>query len=175
MIAVQKERVHATDEKLGQRSGMGTAETARGVLCVFMAASTSGFAGAYLERTYKQSASQRNLSIWYLNTQLAYCSLPLAFLTIVLRDGTFPLGSNAFSGFDYVVRLLLLAHAAGGLMVGVVMRYAGNILKCFAVSFSICAVTMLTSFVHPHDSYLQVHQLIGIILVIYSTFLYNSK
>ena len=56
------------------------------MVVVFTAAFTSGFAGAYLEKMYKEAGAKKR-SIWFRNAQLAFFSLPVAMIGSVWCDG----------------------------------------------------------------------------------------
>jgi UDP-sugar transporter A1/2/3 len=55
-----------------------------------------------------------------------------------------------------------------------VLRYAGNVLKCFAVSISICNCALATTVFANDGHILSVTASLGIALVIGSTFLYSN-
>ena len=144
-------------------------ETLKGMFTVFTAAFTSGFAGAYLENMYRESTKR---SVWFRNTQLACFSLPVAMIGVVWRDGErLHVNEGVFQGFDSVVMLVITLQAIGGLVVASVLRYAGNVLKCFAVSISICNCAVATT-IFSHN--LSASMTLGIALVISSTFLYSN-
>ena len=136
-----------------------------GVCCILGANMTSGYAGVLLEGLFKT----KSLSIWQRNIQLALCSIPLLLIQLATskksRSLTAPL-----SGFDLVVWLVVLLSSLGGLITAFVMRYASAVLKCFAVSLSICMCSIMDSW---QGIRLQVSTLFGIALVCASLFLYN--
>ena len=148
-------------------------ETLKGMFTVFTAAFTSGFAGAYLEKMYKESTKR---SVWFRNAQLACFSLPVAMIGVVWREGErLHANESVFQGFDAIVVLVITLQAIGGLAVAAVLRYAGNILKCFAVSISICncaVATMMFSNKGSHN--LSASTTLGVAFVISATFLYAN-
>ena len=151
----------------------------RGLVVVFTASITSGFSGAYLEKMFKEAKETQATppSIWFRNVQLACFSVPCAIFTACWRDGKNILLKGVFAGYDGVVVSIIALQAFGGLIVAAVMRYASNVLKCFAVSLSICNCTAATKYMS--DSYeniiWDVNQILGIVLVIGSTFAYASQ
>ena len=150
-----------------------TGETLRGVIAVFSAACTSGFAGAYLEKLYNELGAKKR-SVWFRNAQLACCALPVALIGSAWRDGErFHANKGPFQGYDGVVLLVITLQAVGGLVVAAVLRYAGNVLKCFAVSISICCTVVTTLFSDAGHA-LSASMIVGIALVIGSTFLYSN-
>ena len=150
-------------------------EILRGMVAVLTAAFTSGFAGAYLEKMYKEVGAQKR-SVWFRNAQLACFSLPMAMIGSAWCDGErLRTNEGVFQGYDSVVLLVIALQAVGGLVVAAVLRYAGNVLKCFAVSISICNCAVASTFLSTNGGYgLSTSTTLGIALVIGSTFLYSD-
>ena len=152
--------------------------TWNGVLIVFAASIISGFTGAYLEKIYKEVDVRRGKrpSIWFRNAQLACFSVPLAFFTVFWQDGRSVAENGMFKGYDSIVLALIMLQASGGLIVAAVMRYASNVLKCFAVSISICNCALLAKFVLGNQGHgMSTLNMVGVILVITATFCYTGK
>ena len=151
-----------------------TGETIRGMVTVLTATFTSGFAGAYLEKMYKEAGAQKR-SVWFRNAQLACFSLPMAMIGSAWRDGErLRVKEGAFQGYDSIVVLVIALQAVGGLVVAAVLRYAGNVLKCFAVSISICNCAVTTTLLSDDGHSLSASTILCIALVIGSTFLYSN-
>jgi len=148
-------------------------ETLRGMLVVFTAALTSGFTGAYLEKVYK-TCDTIERSIWYRNLQLGCFSLLVALLAMIWRDRELLQMQGVFQGYNSIVLTIILLQAIGGLIVAAVLRYAGNVLKCFAVSISICNCTVATAFLSDKNQIVNITGIIGIAVVIGSTFMYSN-
>ena len=78
-----------------------------------------------------------------------------------------------FQGYDYVVAIVVILQATGGLVVALVMRHAGNILKCFAVSISMCNCAVFTCLVSSEQT--SVFTLVmGLALVVAAAFAYSA-
>ena len=108
-------------------------------LCALLfATSISGLCGALLEKAFKSTLD----SIWVKNFFLSLYSLPFAAYSCVQRLHPDFEHNGPFHGVDNVVILTIILLALGGLLTASVMKYAGTIAKCFAVSLSIfiCAV-----------------------------------
>ena len=148
-----------------------------GITAVFTASAISGFVGAYLERMFKESRRDGFIrSVWFRNVQLACFSVPVALLTAFFRDGEYIRQNGWLAGYDGVVVIIVMLHAIGGLVVAAVMRYASNVLKCFAVSLSICICTIISACIFDDvNDGMQVQQMCGIFLVIIATFAYRAK
>ena len=171
MILVQSEYTTHGDKNTDSGTSL------RGLVFAFTASITSGFAGTYLEKMYKTINSDGSRqSIWFRNAQLASFSLPIAICTAYWRDGTIICRNGIFTGYDGFVVVIIVLQAIGGLISAAVMRYATNVLKCFAVSLSICSCALATTYVFDDGhTGLSVHQYTGILLVIGATFTFAAK
>ena len=111
-------------------------------LALLAAVVTSGLAGALLEKAFKNEAGS---SIWMKNFFLSVFSLPFALLEAVRQVGrTFDSDlSMFFYGYDNIVLIVVVLQALGGLLTAAVMKYAGVISKCFAVSLSTVLCTIV--------------------------------
>lgn len=96
---------------------------------VFSASFTSGLAGVYFEKLIKGGTQ----SVWTRNFFLAIFSLGFGCVNVLLQAHEFERSHGFVAGFDKLVLLLVCANAVGGMIVGMVMKYADNILKGFAV------------------------------------------
>ena len=110
---------------------------ALGFSAVFAASFTSGLAGVYFEKLVKGGTQ----SVWMRNLFLAVFSLFFGGVNVVLREREFIQEKGFFGGFDYLVVLLFVVNAGGGMIVGMVMKYADNILKGFATG--LCPTKLL--------------------------------
>ena len=97
-----------------------------------------------LQITYKQGS---NTTLWIRNIQMGISSLILGFIGVFLsNDRTIVLEHGFFYGYTVMVWAVILLQAIGGLVVAVVVKYADNILKGFAASFSIVTSCLLCYF-----------------------------
>ena len=148
----------------------------KGILFVLLAGLTSGLAGAQLEKIYKRSSHGLQYhSLWFRNVQLAFVSIPLAVLSLFIDERQSLGYFNMFSGFDIVVIGVICLQAAGGLIIASVMQYATNVLKCFAVSISVCNCALISTLTSKEGDHLTMNRLCGSVLVITSTFIYGAK
>lgn len=170
MILAQRDE--ASHQNTSSTGNFRTSETLCGVLLVFTAALTSGFAGAYLEKIYKEGRRER--SVWFRNTQLACFSLPVALTLVLWRDAHLVKGGQILRGFDNIVIGIVLLQAIGGLAVAAVLAHAGNVLKCFAISISICACVLVGVLASDGDRQMTLTVMVGVGLVLYATFLYSG-
>ena len=106
---------------------------------LLLAACTSGFSGVYFEYVLKGST----VSLWMRNVQMAISSIVLALAGVLVQDGAAVRAGGFFQGYNPVVVGVIALQALGGLTVAVVVKYADNILKGFAASFSILTSTFI--------------------------------
>jgi len=113
-----------------------------------------------------------SVTIWERNLQLATCSIVLAMLT-VSANGAFG-DVAAIASFQSGVTLAAaIASAFGGIIVASVMRYADNVVKCFATAVGICLTSALSVLIFNENASRML--LIGIGLVILSILNYNAE
>ncbi|XP_026188195.1 UDP-galactose translocator isoform X2 [Mastacembelus armatus] len=109
-----------------------------GVVAVVISCLSSGFAGVYFEKILKGSAA----SVWVRNVQLGIFGIVLGLLGMWWNDGAAIADQGFFYGYTNMVWCVIFNQAFGGLLVAVVVKYADNILKGFATSFSIIVSTV---------------------------------
>ncbi|XP_008316126.2 UDP-galactose translocator isoform X2 [Cynoglossus semilaevis] len=111
-----------------------------GLVAVVISCLSSGFAGVYFEKILKGSSA----SVWVRNVQLGIFGTALGMLGLWWNDGTAVAQQGFFFGYTNMVWCVIFNQAFGGLLVAVVVKYADNILKGFATSFSIIVSTVLS-------------------------------
>ncbi|CAD5228541.1 unnamed protein product [Bursaphelenchus xylophilus] len=142
-----------------------------GVLCVTMAAATSGFAGVYMERQLK---SIEPVSIWMRNIQMGTMAIPASFFTIIAQDGQSVLSGqiSLTRGFDFVAWCTVASAALGGMSVAACIKYADNIAKDFASATAIVMTTIGSIFLFNFSpSWVFC---VGAIMVMTSTYLFSK-
>ena len=109
-----------------------------GLVAVVISCLSSGFAGVYFEKILKGSAA----SVWVRNVQLGIFGTALGLLGMWWKDGAAVAEHGFLFGYTSTVYSVILNQAFGGLLVALVVKYADNILKGFATSFSIIVSTV---------------------------------
>ncbi|CAG9529704.1 unnamed protein product [Cercopithifilaria johnstoni] len=140
-----------------------------GLLTVIAACFLSGFAGVYLEKVLKSSTS-----LWMRNLQLAFFSIFSGFFMVWFYDFKQVNEYGFFQGYNSVIWIVVLLQAYGGLVVALVVKYADNILKGFAVSFSI-VLSSLMSYWFLDDFQPSLAFAAGAVVVIFSSFFYGYE
>ncbi|XP_038127158.1 UDP-galactose translocator isoform X1 [Cyprinodon tularosa] len=111
-----------------------------GLVAVVISCLSSGFAGVYFERILKGSSA----SVWMRNVQLGIFGTVLGLLGLWWNDGPAVSEHGFLFGYTGMVWCVIFNQAFGGLLVAVVVKYADNILKGFATSFSIIVSTVMS-------------------------------
>ncbi|KAJ8393513.1 hypothetical protein AAFF_G00059860 [Aldrovandia affinis] len=111
---------------------------AKGLVAVVVSCLSSGFAGVYFEKILKGSSA----SVWMRNVQLGIFGTFLGLLGLWWNDGPAIAEMGFLFGYTPLVWGVIFNQAFGGLLVAVVVKYADNILKGFATSFSIIVSTV---------------------------------
>lgn len=165
----------AQQEQEQQREAMEAAAAAAaannrwiGLIAVLCAACTSGFSGVYFEKILKGSRT----SLWIRNVQMGLPSTIIAYLTVYFKDAKAVQEQGFLGGYTNIVWTVVTVQAVGGLIVAVVVRYADNVLKVFATSFSIVVSCIISAFLF--DFHPTILFLIGASLVVTATVMYSS-
>lgn len=104
-----------------------------GVTMTVTAACTSGFAGVYFEKLLKGSQT----SLWIRQIQMAFGGAVMSFAGCAIQDSAVIESKGFFQGYTPFTIFLIMVSASGGLIIAVVVKYADNLYKAFAVSLSI--------------------------------------
>lgn len=139
-----------------------------GLVAVLCAACTSGFSGVYFEKILKGS----DVSLWIRNIQMGIPSVMIALITVFVGDSAEVSRKGFFVGYSPLVVSVITVQAVGGLIVAVVVKYADNVLKVFASSFSIlfsCIISAVAFGFRPNILFL-----VGAFLVLLSTAMYSK-
>lgn len=113
-----------------------------GLVAVLICCLTSGFSGVYFEFVLKKSPAQ--LSVHCRNFHLATWSLILAVVHIGSRDFEQAKDYGLFYGFDATVVLVVVMQGMTGFMVSMMIKYADNVLKGFAIAMAAVLATLIS-------------------------------
>jgi solute carrier family 35 (UDP-sugar transporter), member A1/2/3 len=139
-----------------------------GLVAVLCAACTSGFSGVYFEKILKGSQT----SLWLRNVQMGLPSVLVAYLTVYAKDSAAVASQGFFGGYSGIVWTVVTVQAVGGLIVAVVVKYADNVLKVFATSFSIVVSCVLSAIFF--DFHASLAFVVGASAVVLATVLYSQ-
>mmetsp|Transcript_49510 Transcript_49510/g.115816 ORF Transcript_49510/g.115816 Transcript_49510/m.115816 type:complete len:356 (+) Transcript_49510:93-1160(+) len=107
--------------------------TVIGLLAVGASCGTSGLAGVFLEMMLKNYTA----TVWERNLQMAAYGLTFGALAVLCNDLDAISSNGFFAGYNSAVILVIALQAGGGLIVAMVLKYADNLVKCFAVALSV--------------------------------------
>ena len=126
------------------RTTSSVQDSAAGVIAAVLASLTSGLAGTVLEKLYKEPIVSKGFTntIWTRNLQLSLISIPFAVSGVYLQAREQVYAGNIFDGYDYVVVSVILLQATGGIIIAFVLKFTNIIIKCIAISTSICCCTV---------------------------------
>ena len=149
--------VGSSDQKSGSgqaSSNSATENRGLGLGAVLIAAVLSSSSSVYFEMMLKHepmrscredvNAASGDLALWLRNLQLGLFALPLAAVAAFAQDSHHIYRVGAFAGFDWVVWTIVLTNGFGGLLVAATMKYADNIVKCFAAALAIITGMLLS-------------------------------
>ena len=127
----------ATYEGIEEDQGLAPAMNySIGLTAALVAAVVSGLTGVYFEKVVKDPTT--SVSIWIRNIQLSFYSLfPALLVGIIYKDGEEIAQHGFFDGYNWVVWVLIIFQACGGILASLCINYADNIAKNFATSISI--------------------------------------
>jgi len=126
-----------------------------GVSAAFISSSCSGFSTVFMEKKFKGSPT---LSVWDRNLQLATCSIVLYLIIIWLFTDISFTPSSFFNGWSWLIVLLTIIGAAGGILIALCLKYADSIIKTFAATGSILLTAFLSYYLlsGPMNCYIAV-------------------
>ncbi|XP_029361429.1 UDP-galactose translocator [Echeneis naucrates] len=133
-------QVQQEGNKEASVSGTNNQNYMVGLVAVVISCLSSGFAGVYFEKILKGSSA----SVWVRNVQLGIFGTALGMLGLWWNDGAAIAERGFLFGYTDMVWCVIFNQAFGGLLVAVVVKYADNILKGFATSFSIIVSTVMS-------------------------------
>ena len=139
-----------------------------GFLAVIASSLCSGFAGVYFEKILKGSTG----TIWLRNIQMGIFGILLGVAGAFINDGSEINKKGFLFGYSTLVWIVIGMQAFGGLLVAVVVKYADNILKGFATSFSIILSCIISVYIFSFT--VSVQFVGGTCLVMFAILLYSK-
>ena len=125
------------------------------------------FSGVYFEKTLKGTST----TLWARNFQLAVFSIIIGTIGMYINDGEKIRQKGILFGYHSLVWLIIVMQAFGGILIGVVVKYADNILKGFSAAVSIVVSCIASVFLFQFQ--LSAPFVMGAGLVMFSTYLYG--
>ncbi|KXS99814.1 hypothetical protein AC578_8868 [Pseudocercospora eumusae] len=154
-----------------------------GLAAAVVACVLSGMAGVYFEKILR-TRSECRASVWVRNVQLSFYTLwPVLFLGVLFTDGEHLEKTGFFTGYNWIVWLVVVLQAVGGILVALAMNYSDSMTKSFASSAS-TVITFLVSamFMDFNSSMLVggetltlVQHVLGTVATLFAAILYNTS
>ncbi|KAL1975008.1 hypothetical protein VTN31DRAFT_5212 [Thermomyces dupontii] len=142
-----------------------------GLLATLCASAASAAAATLFERVVRDNTTQT--SLWVRNVQLAiYSAFPAFFIGIVFFDGQIITKQGFFAGYNWVVWLLVVIQAVGGVGAAFSIKHADIVEKNSAAAASILLSTVGSLLLF--DLELSANFAIGAAVVVAAIFLFES-
>ena len=141
----------------------------------------SGIAGTFMEWAMKTTKSTDSTDVlhtweptmWTKNIALAFFGVVGSSIAMLTKDRTKILEYGVFNDFKTSLLIAIILQAAGGLLVGAVLKYADNIIKGFVTSVGVIFASLAS--VYLFNFVITTTFVIGAIIVFTSLHVYNSK
>jgi len=156
-------------EPSGARTWSGMAW---GVVGAVGVATSSGFAGVYLEYVMKLTRDTP-VSPHVINLYMSLYGIASAAATVYAQDGAAVSSSGFFHGYNAVVLLMILSSATGGVLTSIVISILDNIYKNFAVAVAVYISAFVS--VALLGVQLEAKFFVGSTVVACSVLLYNDE
>ncbi|KAI0203645.1 UDP-galactose transporter [Astrocystis sublimbata] len=143
-----------------------------GVFAALAVAALSGSTGVFFEKVLKDPHT--STSVWIRNIQLSFYSLVCSFFVgVIFKDGKEIAKHGFFDGYNWVVWVLIILQAFGGVLASLCIHYADNIAKNFATSISIIISFLFTVWFFTME--VTFTFILGTALVLFATYLYTDR
>ena len=155
-------------------SEWNTQHFTNGVAPIMLASFLSGLAGALSQQNLqkcKTNTTGRNPYLFSMELCVASILILSASLT-VSPDGNAILEKGFFTGWTWQTLIPILTNAAGGIVVGLVTKYAGSVRKGFALIFGIFLSGLIQS---SQGSGVTTEQLVGGVLAAISLYMHAKN
>lgn len=116
-----------------------------GLLATLGACVASALAATTFEKVIKDSVA--TTSIWIRNVQLAlYSVVPAFFVGVIFIDGETISNQGFFAGYNWIVWMVVLIQAVGGIGAGLTIAYADRTAKAIATGLSVVGSILASLF-----------------------------
>ncbi|BDA44176.1 UDP-N-acetylglucosamine transporter [Coccomyxa sp. Obi] len=153
----------------GGGSFAGESDLILGLAASALSGLSSAYAGVYFEKYVKGKQGQ---TLWIRNLQLSLYGVCLSLGYVYLKDGRSVAAGGLMQGFDGIVWGVVALQVFGGLIVGMVVKYADNILKNFANALSV--IFTVIGAIPLFHQYPSGWFIVGVAAVMLSVFMYGK-
>jgi UDP-sugar transporter A1/2/3 len=145
----------------------------QGVLPVLLASFLSGLAGALSQKNLQKAGGGRNPYLFSMELCVASVLLLTASLA-VSPDGKQLYKNGFWAGWTPKTFIPILSNSVGGIIVGLVIKYAGSVRKGFALIFGILLSGIAQAVWQPETS-IKTEQIVGGVLAGVSLYLHATN
>ena len=150
--------------------------TGLGILLVILASMISGISTALTQKTLQIAAKGKGRNSIFLSAEMAVYAIPFLIISDKLNSNknSIKLGSdNFFAHWNILTFIPVLCNAFGGIIVGLVTKYAGGVKKGFALIAGLL-ITAFASWIIDKKK-LRVNDWLALIIVAISIYLHSAK
>lgn len=140
-----------------------------GVIPVLMASFLSGLAGALSQKSLQNMG--RNSYLFTMELSAASVLFLVGSLLLGSPDGKRIAKDGFFQGWNYKTCIPVVTNALGGILVGLVTKYAGSVRKGFALIFGLLLSGVLQSWLSKDDG-VSPEQIVGGVLAAISLWMH---
>lgn len=170
MICIGVSVVQLSGGVTSHQAASVASERILGLFLILAAAMFSSLAGVAFEMFLKGVT----ISLWARNFQLAFYSFWIGIgVCVTSRDGAVVVKKGWFYGYTPMTWVAIGMNALGGLLVGMVLKYADAVLKDVALGLSIVMSTLMSALLFNFEITLLF--LFGMAMVIYAAVLYGGR
>ena len=148
----------------------------QGVIGVLTASFISGLAGAYTQKFLQQGATGTGVGRNSYLFTMELCAVSLFVMGISMlksQDGRDIREKGFFHNWTPQTLIPIITNALGGIIVGLVTKYAGSVKKGFALIFGLLISGVLQSFAEENNS-VSFEQVLGGVLASFSLWMYAA-
>lgn len=154
-----------------ERAEVKTLHVTHGLIPIMVASFISGLAGALSQKNL-QASRGRNAYLFSMELCLASCIILLGSMA-VSPDGEHIMKYGFWNGWTLKTFIPIFTNAGGGIVVGLVTKYAGSVRKGFALIFGMLLSGVLQELLQP-DVGVSPGQVMGGLLAAISLFLHAT-
>ena len=173
---LSKSSVKSESESMVEDVGVGSWEArhfTHGVAPILLASFISGLAGALSQKNLQAAGGGRNPYLF----SMELCAGSVIILTISLMvssDGQRIKDNGFWDGWTPHTFIPIITNSFGGIVVGLVTKYAGSVRKGFALIFGILLSGIIQSIVQPDETISNEH-IVGGILAAVSLYIHATN
>lgn len=150
-----------------------------GVAPILLASFISGLAGALSQKNLQSTTTAtggsggRNAYLFSMELCAATC-LILAISLFISGDGAQILAKGFWNGWTFATMIPIFTNSAGGIVVGLVTKYAGSVRKGFALIFGILLSGVIQALLQP-DMKITHKQIVGGLIAGFSLYMHAAN